>query len=256
MYLTPYYVLIYKINQHLFILSVSRGQVHEFEVSETMQTNNGFSTLVVGACVLALALTGATALAQAPDDPTVRVEDTSVAPEETTTVEVTLSDAPDGLSGYNLTLALDDSSTATLTNASTAGQFALTNMTVSADTVTLSAVDTDDAVGPGATEVALGAVTLQGETAGTTELSVTATQIDDDNGSAISPATAGGTVTVETADGNGTDAPDEGSETNQSATNETSENSSDGSGPGFGTVAALLALTGVVVFSLRRRSAT
>jgi PGF-CTERM protein len=219
-----------------------------------MPANNALSMLVVS-CALALMLTGATVAAQTADNPTVTVEDTTVAPGETTTVAVTLSGAPDGLAGYNLTLSLDDS-TATLTNASTADQFALANTTVSADTVTLSAVDTDDAVGPGATDVDLCEVTLRGETAGTTELTVRSTQMDDDSGTAIAPATAGGTVTVEATDGdgNGTDDPENRSGANQSESNET-DDSSDGSGPGFGAVAAMLALIGAVLFSLRHRNA-
>jgi PGF-CTERM protein len=218
-----------------------------------MSRNNVLSTLVVCACALALTLAGATVAAQTADDPTVSIENASVGPGETTTVAVTLSDAPDGLSGYNLTVTLDDS-TATLTNASTADQFALANTTVSTDAVTLSAVDTDNAVGPGATDVGLGEVTLRGETAGTTELAVSVSQMDDDNGTAIAPATAGGTVTVEATD-EGENGTENGTEANQSESNETTDNSSDGSGPGFGAVAALLALIGAVAFSLWHRQA-
>ncbi len=200
---------------------------------------------------------GASAAAQTADDPAVNVENASVSPAETERVTVTLSDAPGGLSGYSLRITLGDDDTAALTNASTADQFGLANATVGADGVTLSAVDTDDAVGPGATDVVLGAVTIRGETAGTTELAVTPTRVDDDSGTAVAPATAGGTVTVETTerDGDGTDDPENGSGANQSESNQTTDDSSDGVGPGFGAVAAVLALIGAVLFSLGHRKA-
>jgi hypothetical protein len=54
------------------------------------------------ACTLILALTGAAVAAQPAQsqlaDPAISVEDASTAPDETTTVEVRLSEAPDGLS--------------------------------------------------------------------------------------------------------------------------------------------------------------
>jgi hypothetical protein len=229
------------------------------------------TSLAAGACVLVLALAGATAAAPtapagsaqtAPTDPTVSVGNASVAPDETTAVDIRLSGAPSGLSGYNLTVALENGSAA-LTNASVADGFGLTDATVSGDTATLEGVDTDDAVGPGDSDILLGTVTLRADAAGTTTLAVRASSLDDDNGSALAHATANGTVTVEemapNGDTNGTDGSGDGpgadDGTNQSGENETADNGSDGSGPGFGVVAAVLAVFGVLVVSTRSRAA-
>jgi hypothetical protein len=233
----------------------------------------GACVLVVGAC--AFALTGATVAAQtAPADSTVSVENANISANETTALEVRLSDAPDGLSGYNLTVTLADGSVATLTDASVPDQFNLTDTNVSASEVTLSGVDTDDAVGANATEILLGEIALRGEAGGTTELTVSATRIDDDGGDAVAPATVGGAVTVEMTDTGDNETgetneldTDNDSETNQSEDNETTDGSeanqspdnettddSDGSGPGFGVAAAVLSLLGAVVLSLGHRN--
>jgi PGF-CTERM protein len=228
------------------------------------------TSLVAGACVLVLALAGATVAAPtapagsaptapagsaptapagsaqtAPAEPTVGVENASAAPGETTTVDIRLSGAPDGLSGYNLAVALDDG-TAALTNASVADGFGLTNTTVSSDTATLEGVDTDGAVGPGDSDILLGTLTLRGEAAGTTDLAVRTSSLDADNASALAHATASATVTVEEMDPDG--------DTNETdGGNETTDNGSDGSGPGFGVVAAVLAVFCVLVVSHKRQ---
>lgn len=160
-------------------------------------------TLMLAAVILVVTVGLAslpTATAQSPDA-TVTVGNASIQTEETTTVPVVLSEAPDGLAGFDVTVDLTDSSPATIGNASVSDQFGLTNVTVTDDKVTLVGSDTEDNVQGNATDVQLGSVSVSGTENGTTSLSPTATQLDADGGDRLLVTTVPGTVTV----GNGND---------------------------------------------------
>jgi len=141
----------------------------------------------------------------AADSPTVVVDDASVSEGETTTVEVRLTEAPEGLAGFDLTLSVGDTGTATITEASIREEFGLKDVTSGDGEVTLVASDTDDIAEPGATDVLLGTLTIRGEAAGETDISVTIDQLDADGGAIIDADTEPGTITV--GDGGGGDGP-------------------------------------------------
>ncbi|GCF12346.1 hypothetical protein Harman_02810 [Haloarcula mannanilytica] len=139
------------------------------------------------------------AVAAAQSGPTVTVGNGTVTAGETTTVQVVLTSAPDGLAGYQVELALDDPAVAQFDNASYPDRFALTtDPVVSSDggTITIEAADLDGAIEPGAGNVTLATVEIAGGEAGETGLTVASGQFDADGGEAIEPATEPTTVTV------------------------------------------------------------
>ncbi|AXG07078.1 hypothetical protein DU500_11940 [Haloplanus rubicundus] len=220
----------------------------------------------------ALALLGAvaaagTATAQS-NQPTIVVTDGTTAPDGTTTVGVVLTNAPDGLAGYYLELTVENPSVARIDAASYPDQYGLTSEPAIEDdgaTVTLEAADVEGAVEPGATDVTLATVTVAGAAPGDVELTVTPQQFDADDGSAFTPATAAGTITVSgsgdapSADGatdadgtsgsdaDGTDADGDAAEGDADA------ESTEGDGP-FSPVLVLVAVALLVATGLRRRN--
>lgn len=157
----------------------------------------------VAVALAALALLGAVAAAGTvtaqSDRPTVVVTDGTTAPDGTTTVGVVLTSAPDGLSGYYLDLSVGNADVARIESASYPDQFGLTSEPeIGSDgaTVTLEAADMEGAIEPGAADVTLATVAVAGAASGEVELTAEPRQFDADDGSAFSPATGAGTVTV------------------------------------------------------------
>ncbi|WP_435065511.1 right-handed parallel beta-helix repeat-containing protein [Halobaculum sp. EA56] len=139
-----------------------------------------------------------TTLSSASTAATVRVASGSAAVDGAVTVPVVLSNASAGLSGYNITVTVANGSVATIVNASVDGDFALNDTAVAADgtEATLTAADLDERVQSGATDVTLATVTLRGTAPGTTTVSVTVNQIDDDEGTSVPTTVETGAVTV------------------------------------------------------------
>ncbi|WP_440990242.1 cell surface protein [Haloarchaeobius baliensis] len=134
------------------------------------------------------------------DDPTLAVADASVDPGGTTETTLTLSAVPDGLSGFNVTVAVADTETATITDAALAEPFPAIgdgSVVVADDgsAARLKSADLDDEVGTGDGPVALGTVTLAGGSTGTVDLVLSVEQVDDD-GSRVDPAADDGLLTV------------------------------------------------------------
>jgi hypothetical protein len=155
----------------------------------------------------ALALLGAVAAAGTAtaqnEQPTVVVTDGTTAPDGTTTVGIVLTNAPDGLAGYYLELTAENPSVARIDAAGYPDRYGLTSEPVIGDdgaTVTLEAADVEGAVDPGATDVTLATVTVAGAAPGEADLAVEPRQFDADDGSAFTPATAAGTITVSGSD--------------------------------------------------------
>ncbi|MCK9307404.1 MAG: S8 family serine peptidase, partial [Methanoculleus sp.] len=117
---------------------------------------------------------------------------------ETTEYNIVLDTVPDGLSGYNITVALTDPSVGEIVGVSYPGW---ANMPVSsslpADTVYAQAVDLAGSVGAGATNVTLCTLTVRGDAPGTTNLTITATKVDDDVGNRYAPVVVDATLTVQ-----------------------------------------------------------
>ncbi|QLK25917.1 hypothetical protein HYG81_17860 [Natrinema zhouii] len=145
-------------------------------------------------------VSGVDTTATAAAESTLVVTDATVEPGTTTTHRIALTDAPDGLAGFEVTLELSGDATR-VSNASYPDAYGLTTEPItSADgrSVTVEAADLTDEVTPGATDVTLATVEVNAtETAtGSTTLRVTESQVDADDGSRIEPALESGTLTV------------------------------------------------------------
>ena len=135
------------------------------------------------------------------DEPTVSmtVPDGPIVTDAETTAILTLSDAPDGLSGYRISLSVEDAAIARVEGAAypEALQDGLTKSPEQdTSSATLEALDIDDAIGAGATDVELGSVKLVGEAPGEVTLTAEVHDLDDDTGTALDPATSDGALTV------------------------------------------------------------
>lgn len=170
--------------------------------------------ILLMASLTAVALTtvstvGAAADQSTTDRPTVDVATKTLENGETATVAVTLSSAPEGLSGYKLDLAADGA-VARIDSVSYPDQFGLTTEPTIVDdgrTVTIEAADLDGEIEPGATNVTLAHVNVTGVEPGNATLAVEPVQFDGDDGSKIDPTTEPGVMTVGATDGGATQSP-------------------------------------------------
>jgi len=150
--------------------------------------------------------TARTANATADDgltDAELSIAGASVDRTETARVRVVLDEVPEGLAGYRADLEFRTAGVANFTGASYPDSFAHTTEPAIGDggqSVTIEAVDLEDRIQPGATNVTLATLTVAGVADGETAVEPAAVQFDADDGSRISPSQEAGTVTVESAD--------------------------------------------------------
>ncbi|RCV63254.1 hypothetical protein C5S53_14995 [Methanophagales archaeon] len=124
----------------------------------------------------------------------------------TTTVNITLNEAPNGLSGYNLTVSLSKPSIAEIISVSYPSWATLhDNSALPADSIWMKAADLLEQVESGATNINLGALTFRGDEEGTSDILITVTKMDDDNGYPINPSIDPGHLRVGEAECEGTD---------------------------------------------------
>jgi len=115
----------------------------------------------------------------------------------TTTIDVTLSDAPNGLSGYNISISLSNPGIAEITSVTFPSWATLhDNSTPPADSVWMKAVDLSDQVKAGDTNINLATLTVRGDSEGTTNITATVTKMDDDNGDPVNLSTTVGHFVV------------------------------------------------------------
>jgi hypothetical protein len=212
--------------------------------------------LVTGAVLLALALGSAPMTAAAQEEPTIVVGDATVDAGERVTVDVVLTETPEGLAGYEVTVTLDGDADARVTGAEYPDALELTSdpaIGTDGQSVRLEAADLEERIQPGATDVRLATVTVSAESAGEATVDVSDVQVDADGGARVSPAVEAGQLTVRageptaTASGNGEseNSTSEESASDGAPADEDANATSGADGPGFG---ALLALAVVALF--------
>lgn len=204
----------------------------------------GLAVFLVAVPVIALAASA-----------TVTMGDATVEPGETTTVPVVLASAPDGLSGYNLTVAVSDTDLATVEGATypdALGYTAAPAVAADGSAVRLEAVDLDSAIQPGATDVTLAFVEVAGREPGDVDLSLSVTRLDDDDGSTAQVAVTDGTVAVRSdateppaSDAGGEPSADGGNGTTGDSRDGTSDDSGGGTDSDGGHTATIGLLVGV-----------
>jgi beta propeller repeat protein len=113
-------------------------------------------------------------------------------------ITVIIDTVPDGLSGFNITVALTDPSIGEIVGVSYPPWASMpVNGSLPADAVYTQAVDLMSSVGAGATNVTLCTLTVRGGAAGATNLTITATKIDDDFGGRYAPKITDAILIVE-----------------------------------------------------------
>ena len=115
----------------------------------------------------------------------------------TTTVDIVLTDAPNGVSTYSFTLTSGDSNTATFTDFSFGGSpsSSTKQLRYGSNNATLTATGGLAGISAGS-NVTLGTVTIKGTTKGSTTLGVTVDSLLDRNNAQISAGVSNGTVSV------------------------------------------------------------
>ncbi len=129
---------------------------------------------------------------------TISVSQASIAgPGMTGSVDLTLDVADQGLSGYILSVYPEDPAIVTISGASFPPWASLSDATPgSGSEMTIRALDLNESVNPGAQNVVLATLNLNGVASGSTRIMVKITQIDDDQGSSITPQITPGSITV------------------------------------------------------------
>lgn len=169
----------------------------------------GDGSSVAGATTQAPSVTDATA------DVRLDVANATVEGRDAEAVRVGLTEVPDGLAGYRVRLELHAPGVANVTGASYPDAFAHTTepaIDPGGQSVTVEAVDLEDEIQPGATDVTLATVTVAGVAGGETELRVAEVQVDADDGRRVAPSRSAGTVAVGSAGGGSTGSGSSGAE--------------------------------------------
>ncbi len=147
----------------------------------------------------------------------VDLADDAIETDGSTEADVVLSEAPDGVSGFDLTVSVSDTEVATIdavdldsTEFSSVGDS--TSVSSDGSSATVEAADLSQSVADGATDVTLATVTLAGEAEGDAEVSVDVSvnvdRLDDNDGNDIPVDTQGTSLSVGSG-GGGDDEDDE-----------------------------------------------
>jgi PKD repeat protein len=116
---------------------------------------------------------------------------------ETVEYPVTIDETPAGLAGYIMTVQLADPAVGEITAVEFPSWAALRNASaLPADSVTLKGGDLYNAVPAQAGPVTLAILTLRADSAGTTPVTISLKQMDDDSGDLMSPTIPDGSFTV------------------------------------------------------------
>lgn len=139
---------------------------------------------------------------------TISSQSITVTPPSTTLSAIVLDSAPNGLSGCNVTVTVANTSVASIQSISyPAWASPYTNSTLPANSVTFTAADFSNLITAGATNTPLAYIAVNGVAVGSSDLTVTVTECDDDSGNPMSPSASSGTATVLRGSGANTTAP-------------------------------------------------
>jgi outer membrane protein assembly factor BamB len=134
-----------------------------------------------------------------PETPTLSFDSafTSVIEGQETEIQIVADSFPEGLSGYNLTVTVDDPAIADITGISYPSWVTVTeNSSLPGSSVYLAALDGEEVTQQGAEDVVLATLTVSGKDMGLANLSLAVTRLDDDSGYHIESELASGEVEV------------------------------------------------------------
>lgn len=131
--------------------------------------------------------------------PTIEIDDKSIQAGESGTTDIVLSDVPNGLSGYKLSVHLENGKIANFTDATYPSSFSLTEDPIikeGGNRIDLKAADLQGNIQSGDGPVTLATLEIRGESGGSSNISIEIQQIDNDSGGAINVSVAPGEVSV------------------------------------------------------------
>jgi len=148
--------------------------------------------------ILIVALISSVLLSSASASPEVSISDGRITEiGSTTTLNITLSEAANGLSGFNITISLSNTSIAEIISVEFPDWAAIKkNSSLPGDSVWLKAADLNCQIDNGAANVSLATLTVRADSHGNTSILIDAISMDDDNGDMISPQTHMGRLEV------------------------------------------------------------
>ena len=161
---------------------------------------NGRNTAIGLVLLLSVSVFAGAGLAAttAQSQPEVSVGSDQVSSGSEAAVDITLSEAPDGLQTYQVTIELEDPRVANITGARPGeirGQgFSVVRM--SRSSITLRAADFNERVEKGASRVGLGRVLFNDTYGGRSDISVTVDTLRDDNNSVFDASTSSGELII------------------------------------------------------------
>ncbi|AKB29120.1 cell surface protein [Methanosarcina siciliae T4/M] len=124
-------------------------------------------------------------------------ESSSVPENESTEINLVASNFPAGLSGYNLTVTLDDPNVAEIVDIEYPSWALITeNSTLPGTSIYMKTVDLEDSVKEGAADVVLATLKVSGKEKGSANLSIGVKRLEEDSGDSIEPALLAGTIEV------------------------------------------------------------
>jgi len=140
-------------------------------------------------------------------EPILKIDSAKIDEGEDETVQIILTSAPEGISGFQINVSIEDSSIGKITDASIESPFNTlegaydTTIDSHNSTVTLTGADFSNEINPGTTNITLAKVTIEGIENGTTDLTPAVPDnlqgVQNESGGPINPATSSGTLTVE-----------------------------------------------------------
>jgi hypothetical protein len=130
------------------------------------------------------------------DSPTVRQGEEAKA-------TLRLDSAPNGLAGYTIEVSLGDEGVAKIVRVEFPRWAKLSDSSINVSRAVLKAVDLDDEVKPGATNVELATVVFGDTKQGESSIKLSVVRMDDDNGNPIAPLVEPGRLVVQGAGGGG-----------------------------------------------------
>ncbi|ELZ06761.1 alkaline phosphatase PhoX [Natrialba aegyptia] len=127
----------------------------------------------------------------------IRVDSLAVSQEATGEIDLTLSSLPNGIAGGRVTVTLDHTDVASITDATYGDGFELTaapEISEDGSAVEFRFADIENEIEPGTTEATLATIELEGVGAGATDATVEVHDLDDDSGMPIEPQRRPGVV--------------------------------------------------------------
>ena len=135
--------------------------------------------------------------------PTLTAQSGNIAVGGLVSIPIILSEAPNGVSGFDIIVSLSNASVGAIIDADISSMGLAQFTQISSSKVQLKAVDLGGAVESGASNIVLATLTLQGIKRGATDIQISVNILDDDSGYSIMADIVNGALTVKKASGGG-----------------------------------------------------